>query len=100
MKDPNKVPQTDKLVLVCQDAGFTKVAQEVQFFGTIVLGELGIIISCREHTHLRDDYQSHPKGVVAGCAGHSTVWPTRIQDQHGFSGIRWIRFLGRHQQGC
>ena len=64
-----KLPQPDRLLKICTDAGFLKTVEVGQYFMTKHTDEfLHFVepVTCRECTLPRDDKSSEPKGWIRG----------------------------------
>ena len=64
-----KLPQPDRLIKICTDAGFLKTVEVGQYFMTKHTDEFlqfAEPVTCREYTLPRDDKSTDPKGWIRG----------------------------------
>ena len=64
-----KLPQPDRLIKICIDAGFLKTGEVGQYFMTKHIDEFSQFtesVACREYTLPRDEKSSDPKGWIRG----------------------------------
>ena len=64
-----KLPQQDRLIKICTDAGFLKTVEVGQYFMTKHPDEFSQFtepVKCRECTLPRDEKSSDPKGWIRG----------------------------------
>ena len=64
-----KLPQPDRLIKICIDAGFLKTVEVGQYFMTKHTDEFlqfAAPVTCREYTLPRDEKSSDPKGWIRG----------------------------------
>ena len=64
-----KLPQPDRLIKICIDAGFLKTVEVGQYFMTKHTDEFlqfAEPVTCREYTLPRDEKSSDPKGWIRG----------------------------------
>ena len=65
----DKLPQPDRLIKICIDAGFLKTVEVGQYFMTKHTDEFlqfAEPVTCREYTSPRDEKSSDPKGWIRG----------------------------------
>ena len=70
-----KLPQPDRLIKICTDAGFLKTVEVGQYFMTRHTDEFlqfAELVTCREYTLPRDEKSTDPKGWIQG---HSKIGP-------------------------
>ena len=81
-----KLPQPDRLIKICTDAGFLKTVEVEQYFITKHTDDFlqfAEPVTCREYTLPRDEQSSDPKGWIRGntkigpCIGSHNQFPTR-----------------------
>ena len=64
-----RLPQQDRLIMMCTDAGFLKTVEVGQYFMTKHADEFSQFtdsVACRECTLPRDEKSSDPKGWIRG----------------------------------
>ena len=64
-----RLPQPDRLIKMCTDAGFLKTVEVGQYFMTKDTDEFSQFtdsVACREYTLPRDEEASEPKGWIRG----------------------------------
>ena len=64
-----KLPQQDRLIKICIDAGFLKTVEVGQYFmtkHTDKFSQLTEPVTCREYALLRDEKSTDPKGWIRG----------------------------------
>ena len=64
-----KLPQQDRLIKICTDAGFLKTVGVGQYFMTKDTDEFSQfteLVKCREYTLPRDEKSTDPKGWIRG----------------------------------
>ena len=64
-----KLPQPDRLIKICTDAGFLKTVEVGQYFMPIDTAEFSQFtdaVACREYTLPRDEKSTDPKGWIRG----------------------------------
>ena len=61
-----KLPQPDRLIKICTDAGFLKTVEVGQYFMTKHTLQFAASVTCREYTLPRDDKSTDPKGWIQG----------------------------------
>ena len=64
-----RLPQQDRLIKICIDAGFLKTVEVGQYFMTKHIDEFSQItepMTCREYTLPRDEKSTDPKGWIRG----------------------------------
>ena len=62
-----RLPQQDRLIKICTDAGFLKTVEVGQYFMTEDTEEFSQFtesVTCREYTLPRDEKSTHPKGWI------------------------------------
>ena len=64
-----RLPQSDRLIKICTDAGFLKTVEVGQYFMTKHTDEFSQFaepVTCREYTLPRDEKSTDPKGWIRG----------------------------------
>ena len=64
-----RLPQQDRLIKICTDAGFLKTVEVGQYFMTKHTDEFlqfADSVACREYTLPRDEKSTDPKGWIRG----------------------------------
>ena len=84
-----KLPQPDRLIKICADAGFLKTAEVGHYFMTKRTDEFlqfAEPVTCREYTLPRDDKSTDPKGWIQGNTKIGPVLEVTtsyLQGEHG-----------------
>ena len=99
-KRVEKLPQPDRLIKMCTDAGFLKTVEVGQYFMTKHTNEflqLAEPVTCREYTLPRDDKSTDPKGWIQGNTKIGPVLEVTTSYLQGKHGVE-IRIESVHKE--
>ena len=85
-----RLPQQDRVIKICTDAGFLKTVDVGQYFMTKHTGEFlqfAEPVTCREYTLPRDDKSTDPKGWIQGNTKIGPVLEVTTSYQQGKHGV-------------
>ena len=94
-----RLPQLDRLIKICTDAGFLKTVEVGQYFMTQHTDEFLQFtepVTCRECTLPRDEKSTDPKGWVQGNTKIQPVWEVTTSYLQGEQGVE-IRIESVHK---
>ena len=88
-----RLPQQDRVLMICTDAGFLKAGQVGQYFMTKHTDEFSQFaepVTCREYTLPRDEKSTDPKGWIRGITNIDGV-EIRIESVNKDNSHSWVR---------
>ena len=95
-----KLPQPDRLIKICTDAGFLKTVEVGQYFMTKHIDEFlhfAAPVTCREYISSRDEKSSDPKGWNRGNTKIGPVLEVKTSYPQGKHGVEIrIESVSRH----
>ena len=82
-----KLPQPERLIKICTDAGFLKTVEVGQYFMTKHTDEFLQFVTCRMYTLARDEKSTDPKGWIRGNTKIGPALEVTISYLQGKQGV-------------
>ena len=76
-----RLPQPDRLITICRDAGLLKTVEVGQYFTTKHTDEFlrfAEPVTCREYTLPRDEKSTDPEGWIRGNTQIGPCWKLQL----------------------